>query len=677
MSFDVERLYELLPAVYRVRDAKLGAPLRDLLSLIAEQVAVLEDDLAQLHDDHFIETCAEWVVPYIGDLVGARGIFTFPDASFSQRAQVANTLAYRRRKGTATVLEQLARDVTGWNVSVVEYFQRLATTQFLNHIRPHNLSFTGLRDWETLEYATSPFDRTARTADVRHIDSRRGKHNIPHIGIHLWRLEAFPVENAAAFRVDARRYRFDPLGRDLSLFNRPETESEITHLAEPINVPAPLSRRVLHENLDRYHGEGKSLLVDVDFVPPPSPPLTEEVCVCDLSDVVDAGGNVVAWAHMADDKIAIDPVLGRIALPQDAASVRVSYQYGFAARMGGGQYGRASSFASGLTPVRSVPGEFPTIQAALDALEGTGGVVEIEDNGAYFESLSVNLAPRAKLELRAADERRPVVFLDGDFTLAGGADSEMTVNGLVFAGGNLRATASGALRTLTVRHCTLSPAATPHPEASSPPAPPLEPMQLIVETPNLTLIVDHSITGVLRVTEGAQARIVDSITDAGAPEATAYSGLGEAEFGGPLEVRAATMIGQVRTAAMRMASNTIFYAKSAASEVPVEAQRLQEGCVRFSYVPVRALVPRKHRCQPAISADACRVKPVFTSLRFGDPAYAQLSDLTPVEIREGADDEAEMGTFHDLYQPQREANLRTRLDEYLRFGLEAGILHAT
>jgi hypothetical protein len=71
------------------------------------------------------------------------------------------------------------------------------------------------------------------------------------------------------------------------------------------------------------------------------------------------------------------------------------------------------------------------------------------------------------------------------------------------------------------------------------------------------------------------------------------------------------------------------------------------------------------------------VKPVFTSLRFGDSAYAQLSDLTPVEIREGADDEAEMGAFHDLYQPQRETNLRTRLDEYLRFGLEAGILHAT
>ena len=36
-----------------------------------------------------------------------------------------------------------------------------------------------------------------------------------------------------------------------------------------------------------------------------------------------------------------------------------------------------------------------------------------------------------------------------------------------------------------------------------------------------------------------------------------------------------------------------------------------------------------------------------------------------------------MGAFHDLYQPQREINLRVRLDEYLRFGLEAGIFYAS
>ena len=36
-----------------------------------------------------------------------------------------------------------------------------------------------------------------------------------------------------------------------------------------------------------------------------------------------------------------------------------------------------------------------------------------------------------------------------------------------------------------------------------------------------------------------------------------------------------------------------------------------------------------------------------------------------------------MGAFCHLKQPQRESNLRLRLDEYLPFGLEAGILFAT
>ncbi len=36
-----------------------------------------------------------------------------------------------------------------------------------------------------------------------------------------------------------------------------------------------------------------------------------------------------------------------------------------------------------------------------------------------------------------------------------------------------------------------------------------------------------------------------------------------------------------------------------------------------------------------------------------------------------------MGVTHELYQPQRETNLRIRLDEYLRYGLEAGFFYAT
>ena len=36
-----------------------------------------------------------------------------------------------------------------------------------------------------------------------------------------------------------------------------------------------------------------------------------------------------------------------------------------------------------------------------------------------------------------------------------------------------------------------------------------------------------------------------------------------------------------------------------------------------------------------------------------------------------------MGAYCHLKQPQRAANLRLRLDEYLPFGLEAGIIYVT
>ena len=64
-------------------------------------------------------------------------------------------------------------------------------------------------------------------------------------------------------------------------------------------------------------------------------------------------------------------------------------------------------------------------------------------------------------------------------------------------------------------------------------------------------------------------------------------------------------------------------------------------------------------------------------MRYGRPEYAQLRLSAPLEIRTGAEDGSEMGAFCNLKQPQRESNLRLRLQEYLPFGLEPGIIYAT
>jgi hypothetical protein len=130
------------------------------------------------------------------------------------------------------------------------------------------------------------------------------------------------------------------------------------------------------------------------------------------------------------------------------------------------------------------------------------------------------------------------------------------------------------------------------------------------------------------------------------------------------------------------------------------SQRTQSGCVRFSYLPLGSTVPRRYECQPNLAADAAvaaalkdnpsltlteqediaeraamRVRPAFTALQYGNPAYAQLDRSCPQEITLGAEDRSEMGVFHDLFQPWRESNLLYRLNEYLRIGLEAGILY--
>jgi hypothetical protein len=223
MSLDAQSLFALLPAIHRIRDAELAeaegferGPLEELVALLAEQLGIAEEGLEQLYDDLFIETCADWVVPYIGDLIGYQGLHQVVPKVASPRAEVAHTIALRRRKGTATVLEQLARDVTGWDARAVEYFQRLCATQYMNHPRPQALQAPDLRQEQALEWLGTAFETANRSVDVRRIETGRGRHNIPNVGLHLWRIQAYSRSQAPCLRAGPRRYRASPLGHALA-----------------------------------------------------------------------------------------------------------------------------------------------------------------------------------------------------------------------------------------------------------------------------------------------------------------------------------------------------------------------------------------------------------------------------------------------------------------------------
>lgn len=704
MSFDLGRLWELLPAIYRTRDAELalrsgglldgsesdelatlraltpplsnkdslrlealeakaiGGPLRALLAILAEQVAVLDENLEQLYDDLFIETCAPWVVPYIGDLVGARGVSSVTGAGFTSRAEVADTIRLRRRKGTASMLEQLARSVTSWDAAAVEYFLLLATTQYLNHLRPDHRSWVAI-DHRTLTDINTPFDRVPRNADIRSIDRLGGRYNIPNVGIHLFRIGAHPVTSAAPYPPNdgaTTRFFFDPLGRDTPLFNR--RDPDVTNSASsPFGVSRPILREAMFRNLAAYYGPKKSVVITVDGDD------VEQVSVCDLS-----GPPEGPWAHERMDMVSIDPELGRFTLPQGAQDVRVSYFYGAPSDIGGGEYERGQTFENENSATVQV-GAGESIQDALDELVArwngnapfTRGIVELTGNDFYIEAVSIDVPDGKIIEIRAANGVRPVVVLRGAPAITGGDEAQVVLNGLLLAGEPLTVPQANSLTLLRIVDCTLAPSQPLVIGDWNTGA--LPPQRLTVLSTDTNIELIRTSTGPLEIFDEAEVKIEDSVVDALDEGNAAYSGT--AGPGAPLTIKDSTVIGTVDTRLMTLASNVIFAGTN------VNAAQIQEGCVRFSYVPPGSHVPRRFECQPSGATPG--VRPRFTSRTFGNPAYCQLARSCPIEIRAGADDGSEMGVLHDLYQPQREANLRARLDEYLRFGLEAGVFYAT
>jgi hypothetical protein len=757
MSFDGQKLLQLLPALYLLKDAKLArltadeaarlvdlkaappplgaerqkelsqllararGPLHSLLMLIAEHVAAIEEDLEQLYDDLFIETCAPWVIPYIGDLIGFQEINGVVPSVASPRAEVAHTISFRRRKGTLLVLEQFARDVTGWGAHAVEFFELLAVTQYMNHVRPDNRCAPDLRGWRPREYMNTAFDRTAHCVDTRRIAAQRGRYNIKNIGLFLWSLNAYRIACAPCTPSpvnETRCFRFSTLGADMPLFNRPFSQgAEITAPAQPIHVPDRLRRSVLCDDLRRgagsfYYGEENSLALY----------LNEQLLDPRLIQICDLSGEEESWANMPAAgslyAAAIDPLLGRIALTPAASpatpppTVKALFHYGFNADMAGGEYRRADTFAVEdpssvlFFPDTQVPARYETLQQALDealmqlALTNGEMAVEICDSGVYRPSekdpmtLQVHVPSRATLELRAKEGCRPTLVLEREMTVTGEAESAFALNGILLtckrpssitsapkALVHVPVDPANKLDRLSLTHCTLvpglalTPTCDPEPDYSSLPV-------MLLESPGLNLIVEKSILGAIRIHGLATAAISSSIVDATGPCKVAYAAPDGTGPGGALNAQGCTIVGKTHATSLSMISNAIFWAgldPDDSWKTPLRTVRKQQGCVRFSYLPENPVAPRRFNCvlQGETTLPGETGQPLFVSLRYGDPGYCKLFPGTSDSVRRGADDGGEMGAFHFLLAPLRETDLRVRIQEYLPVGMESGILYET
>jgi hypothetical protein len=110
---------------------------------------------------------------------------------------------------------------------------------------------------------------------------------------------------------------------------------------------------------------------------------------------------------------------------------------------------------------------------------------------------------------------------------------------------------------------------------------------------------------------------------------------------------------------------------------PDLAEQSIETEMRESALKMNLPPPDLIQLAAAKARERKRVEPDFNSLRYGAPTYCQLAQTCADEIARGADDESEMGVFHDLYQPQRTLNLRSRFDEYTPAEAEVGIFYAS
>ncbi len=735
-------LYERLPAIYRELDDGAGRPLRALLEVISEQAALLEDDVERLWNDFFVETARPWVLPYIADLVAndllydasriprsrlAEELFDDlastdlrPPLATPVRADVAKTIGYRRSKGTVPMLEELARDVSGWPAHVVEFFGLLGRTQHVEHVLPGG-AWADLRSPERAGRVDGPFDETAHTVDVRRPDTLRGRHGLPNVGVFLWRLRAYPLELVPARRGDrAWRYFASPLGHPAPLFSRWRREGDEAGLATELHVPGPIRPASFHADL-----QGDGLLYG---------PIAEG----DASLHVVHNGTPVPrdrircrqldpWpsARPPGKVIAVDVARGLLAVGAGfgaTTSLDVSHHHGFSADLGGGPYDRRrwlvrpGPLALRLDVQEGVADDpatsrFGSVASALVhwATEGRpNALVTILDSRSYTLPPSLTLRNDRRLVLQAANGQRPVLTTDdaADDSLEVKVDvpaaepergSELTLSGVVLQGW-LRVT--GEVGRLRVLHSTLVPGRLFGPgglatsDGASLRAHGFRAGEPINE--QLRVEVAYSITGRIGLPEHAAGLwLLDSIVDGlGGAAVRGPLRAGVERLACPLAVERSTLLGRTRVRSLD-ARDSIF-------DGEVVCGRVQTGEVRSSFVPPGSRTPRRVRCQPDLAIDAAirerrrpspaptqseldairaaiegALSPSFTSRRYGAPGYAQLRVGGPAELATGAEDGSEQGAFSHLKQPQRASNLRIRLDEYLPFGLEPGLIHVT
>jgi hypothetical protein len=650
-----ERLYQLLPALFRWRDAAVGGPLEAVMDALADQYGRIADATEQLYRQWFIETCDPWAIPLIGALVGADPDLPETGTIPTWRVHVANTVAYQRRKGMLATLERAVASATGWACYAIAEIEETAVSGVLPALPGWHGTTLDLRRRAVLAGLETPFDRSFRSADL----TRPGP-DPAAVTLFVWRLQAYPVTRATPRRVGPGRYTVDPFGIGRPLFRLPGTRDQPVYRSGPADLPVPLTRAGFRQV--RHDRDQTAAL----HTPIPDPAfelrIGSTVVASDTALVADLGTWAEPWAG-TNRRVAIDPERGRVLLREDQpeAALAISYCYAAPGDIGGGPYPRPPQ-AAPADPAAwhaCVPRDFPTPLAALEAWAGSGesGTLEILDSATYPADLRVavsdtaQLQPTRRLTIRARDGECPC--LRGTIRVTGGTvPLELELSGLHLHG---TLALEGRL-SVRLNDCTI------WPESG---------IALTVgPAPDLTVSLSRCIAGAIEADgAGVALDLRDSIA------------AGPVTLGGAaLRAVRCTMLERVEAGTLPLAEDSLFLAT-------VRIGQPGQGAVRRCYVPPGSLVPPRDGCQPdlalrdadpaALDDVALRARPVLVSRRFGDPGFGQLAAATVAGVREGAGNGYEMGCFNALAEPVRQAALAQAIEDFMPWGWSARTVFVT
>ncbi len=682
----------LPPAMRDAPDDDPGAArlIDDLLAGVDAQRARLASDIDQAWQDLFIESCADWAVPYLGSLLGL--------PADAERLEVAYAIALRRRKGTPAALEDFAEIITGWTARVVDGWTVVEWSQRLGHPPPPRVASVDLGHLATQRIG-SPFEQARRSVSPGGRWHPRAATAVvwPWHVATLRQLEAPPLAV-----VGAHRFALHPLGAEAPLYLQPwprqlasdadARSGSSAMTGDETDAPVRLTYRTFEALAapgDITYGGNWQIAATHPLATQP-PPADAEPPVVALT----VGGAEIGWDKLrfgslpdgvvapfppAADEAVIDPARGRVelgAILAAAGTLRATWHRALAGSLGALANDAAidhdarvvvtvnPALVAGPAVVATLAAAFPAAEAlvaarglhAQDSVPGRPDVeIRLETSDRLIAPPPVAFVPTLpRWRIVAPTPALPTVVGDLDLDLTGAC---LTLEGFYVTGD---ITLGPGLEGATLRHLTMDP-----PGGAT--------LTADAQAWSLALDAEQCLLGAIRADLAAEQLFLRSCVIDG-------TGAGLRVCGGPPGGAPRDAVAAVSRLGPDLAAAGVTFIGAVRAEVldavdcvfvdGAEVTQQQQGCLRHCYIgpdpdPTTSL-PARYRCGPF-------PPPTFASVGFEASGYYTLALEPDHPLLAAASDGGEVGAYNADRRGLRLDRLRRRITEFVPLGLNAHV----